>query len=69
MYKRQTADKGTAQIRVLDLAGRTILSAQHEASDLINEVELSTAQLESGYYFVEVVSGAERAVSKLNIIK
>ena len=64
-----TADKGTAQIRVLDLAGRTILSAQHEASDLINEVELSTAQLESGYYFVEVVSGAERAVSKLNIIK
>ena len=64
-----TANEGTAQVRVLDLAGRTILSAQHEASNFVNEVELSTAQLESGYYFVEVISGTERSVSKLNIIK
>ncbi|MGB1207012.1 MAG: T9SS type A sorting domain-containing protein [Chitinophagales bacterium] len=64
-----TSTEGLAQVRILDLAGRTIISAQHEAAGLTNEVELNTTQLDSGYYFVEVTNGTERSVSKLNIIK
>jgi hypothetical protein len=54
-----------ATVRVLNAMGQAVQTTAHAGIAGGNVVELNIADLASGMYFVEVTTGADRAVERL----
>lgn len=54
-------------IKVIDLSGKTYLLHSGKSSDGLNEMDINVEQLAPGIYFLEIINGNEKSVSKMSI--
>ncbi|MBL0341169.1 MAG: T9SS type A sorting domain-containing protein [Bacteroidetes bacterium] len=57
----------TNQIRVYDVTGKTLAEQKGISVPGINKIQMSTKELKSGIYFVEVLNGDEKTTSKIAV--
>ena len=64
-----TSVQSQVQINVIDITGRIVMTQQVQSDIWETQVRLDIADLQNGYYFIEVNDGTISTTSKLNVMK
>jgi hypothetical protein len=57
--------EGTADLRIIDMLGRTVINFKQPIEKGINKFETNLSELNKGIYFIEMNNGSEKDIRKL----
>jgi len=63
----ESVTESNQQIRVTDLSGKTQMLIKGTSVEGTNEIDIDIRQLSPGIYFLELINGTDRSISKISV--